>query len=123
MRLALRARTRPVVKEDSRDDPNTRFRPHSVSKRAREIVRQALDKLRASRAVIVSPSAYRQIKARSRTLLCSAGRAPVTKRLGYLFIGCAQAGALRFQRGIILIRLRPGLLRRFWFRAGRRGKR
>jgi hypothetical protein len=44
--------------------PNTRFRPHSVPKRAREIVRQALDKLRASRAAIVSPSAYRQIKAR-----------------------------------------------------------
>lgn len=64
MRLALRARTRPVVKEDTRDDPNTRFLPCSVSKRAREIVRQALDKPRASRAVIVSPSTYRQIKPR-----------------------------------------------------------
>jgi hypothetical protein len=103
--------------------PNTRFRPHSVPKRAREIVRQALDKLRASRAVIVSPSAYRQIKARVEHRFCSAGRAPVAERPGYLFIGCMQAGALRFQRGIILIRLRPGLLQRFWFRAGRRGKR
>jgi hypothetical protein len=80
MRLALRAQTRPVVKEDTRGDPNTRFRPHSVSKRAREIVRQALDKLRASRAVIVSPSAYRRSRRESNIALLgwkdASGQAP-----------------------------------------------